>query len=220
MDPDSPRHHKIRHFSVVEFPLETHSSPQILLFGEFLAKNWAELSLLQWRTPCISFLNYFNARFEGGHGKDGGATNAVYKFTENFEYHPIGHLEHERTLHRSIRQGSFRNDIWEITDLDKFWKLKKLFPSKVIWFWNCSKIILLYTLVEMVNMVIHPYLWSFGFLIKRRTNSTFIFQSMNWMAGQDIQKLSWLKKMNLLLGTIALPRKWHFVSHSLCHWQV
>ena len=35
MDPDSPRHHKIRHFSVVELPLEAHSSPQILLFGEF-----------------------------------------------------------------------------------------------------------------------------------------------------------------------------------------
>ena len=46
-----------------------------------------------------------NPRFEGGHGKDGGATNAVYRFTENFEYQRIGHLEHERTLHRSIRQG-------------------------------------------------------------------------------------------------------------------
>jgi len=97
MDPDSPRHHKIRHFSVVEFPLEGHSSSQILLFGKFLAKKRLD--------------GPFNPRFEGGHGKDGGAINAVYRFTDNFEYHRIGHLEFERTLHRSIRQGSFRNDI-------------------------------------------------------------------------------------------------------------
>lgn len=45
MDPDSPSHHKIRHFSVVEFPLEAQSSTQILLFGEFLIKMQARLSL-------------------------------------------------------------------------------------------------------------------------------------------------------------------------------
>lgn len=69
----------------------------------------------------------------GGHGEDGGATNAVYEFTKDYDYRPIGHLEVERTLHRSICQD---NTIVHIGGDGKH--ANASLPME-IWVWNEEK---------------------------------------------------------------------------------